>query len=198
MPSAKQSCLICSQILALADRLDDLVERQQQLLIAERRAGDRLAVRQFGRTAGGERRHDLAFEVVPGSASASIFTPGRACLEALDDFSDRRLRRRVGFGVPDPNRLDGLSQCRPGEPNRNCAAEQDSPSYLNRRVFAFMLSSPTWQPLGGHFITMWTLSAFFDNLVRVYPDLSMMKRRKRQMAAEMACATKERRAGALS
>ena len=44
--------------------------------------------------------------------------------EALDDFRDRGLRRRVGFGVPDPHRLDGLGRRRPGERERHGAAEQ--------------------------------------------------------------------------
>jgi hypothetical protein len=52
--------------VVLADRRDDVVERQEHALLRERGAGDRLAVRELGRRAGGERGHDLALEIGPG------------------------------------------------------------------------------------------------------------------------------------
>ena len=52
--------------IVLADALDDVIEWQQHALLLQRGAGDRLAMRQLGGRTGGERGHDLAFEVAPG------------------------------------------------------------------------------------------------------------------------------------
>ena len=91
--------------IILADRFDDLVERVEQAFRLQRRAGDRLAVRQFRRRSGGERRHDLAFQVGPGEPLGVDLDARVLGLEAAGDVVERLDGLWLGLGVPDAHDL---------------------------------------------------------------------------------------------
>src|SRR5512132_4413968 len=91
--------------VVLADRFHYLVERAEQAFRLQGRARDRLAVRQFRRRSGGERCHDLAFEVRPGQSLGLYLDAGILRLETTGNVVERFDRLRLGFGVPDTHDL---------------------------------------------------------------------------------------------
>ena len=91
--------------VVLADGLDDVVERQQQSLLPQCRARDRLAVRKLRRCAGSEGCLDLAFEIVPGERCGLDLDTGMGLLEAGDDLGDGPDRSGIGLRVPDAHDL---------------------------------------------------------------------------------------------
>ena len=98
----------------LTERLDHLVERQQQAFGLQRGAGDRLAVRELRRRARGERLHDLGLEVSPRQRLDLDLHTGILRLEAPGDVLHRFLRVGLRLGVPDANDLLRL-RCRNDE-----------------------------------------------------------------------------------
>jgi hypothetical protein len=116
--------------IVLADRFHDLVERVEQTFRLQRRAGDRLAVRQFRRRPGGKRGHDLAFQISPGEPLSFNFDARILRLKTAGDVVERFDRLRLGLGVPDAHDLV-LRESRSSEPDHQSDRERDHSRYVH-------------------------------------------------------------------
>ena len=116
--------------IVLADRFHDFIERVEQILRLQGRAGDRLAVRQFRGRSSGERCHDLAFQIGPGQPLGFNLDAWILRLETARKVVEGFDGLRLSFRVPNANELV-LRESRRGDADGQCGRERDHPRHMH-------------------------------------------------------------------